>query len=105
MAGPLTVAERRRRAAERAGAAAILLAGPLLGLVLYALTGAWSWLVVGAVLLPIARLAARRVARGRPPRTFAEACCHRAAARFGPGLRRHHPAHERHRPDHLSTQG
>ncbi|MDQ3676151.1 MAG: hypothetical protein M3401_04995 [Actinomycetota bacterium] len=66
MAGPLTVAERRRRMAERAGAAAILLAGPLLGLLLFALTGAWPWLVVGVALVPLARLGARRIASERP---------------------------------------
>lgn len=85
MAEPLTVRERRRRVAC-AGAAAILLTGPLLGLLLFALTGAWPWLVVGVALLPLARLGARQLARNRPPRSFAEACCHRAGGvlRAGP---------------------
>lgn len=69
MAEPLTVRGRRRRVAERAGATAILLAGPLVGLALFALTGGWPWIVVALILLPIVRLGARQ---GRPLPAVAE---------------------------------
>lgn len=75
MAEPLTVAERRRRVAERARAAALLLAGPLLGLVLRGLQAAG--LVDGEVreTQPGPRAGGLDDRPGRLPGAEGNACC------------------------------